>query len=164
MYIAPHHTLEELEQMVVHSHFSARRQRLQIIILAMKAKSHEKIALELNCATNTCVFWIKRYNKFNLEGLENRKPRGKDKMLTPEEENRLRERLKKGPTPQDGCCVLRGPQIQRILKEEFGKVRSLSTVYDLLHALNYTLQTPRPKHYKSQPKQQEEFKKKSRRR
>lgn len=161
MYIAPHHTLEELEQMAAQSHFSAQRQRLQIIILAMKAKSHEKIALELGCATGTCVLWIKRYNQYNLAGLEDKKLLGKKKMLTPEEESRLRERLKKGATPQDHCCVLRGPQIRQILQNEFGKVRGLSAVYDLLHSLNYTLQTPRPQHYKSDPQQQAAFKKKS---
>jgi transposase len=58
--------------------------------------------------------------------------------------------------------VLRGLDVQRILKAEFNKVRSLSAVYELLHSLGYNDLMPRPQHRDADPAAQEAFKKRPR--
>lgn len=103
------------------------------------------------------------YNQENLKGLETRLAPGKEKLLTAEERERLLKRLLAGPRSEDKTCAFRGEDIRRILKEEFGKVRSLSAVYYLLHSLGYALLVPRPKHQKTEVEEQEMFKKNSRR-
>jgi hypothetical protein len=49
---------------------------------------------------------------------------------------------------------LRGVDVQRILANEFGLLRSLSGVYHLLHRLGYSDLRPRPRHRKADPEQQ----------
>jgi transposase len=79
--------------------------------------------------------------------------------LTLQQQDQLKTRLNAGPLEQDGVCALRGVDVQRILAEEFGKVRCLSAVYDLLHAIGYNDLTPRPRHRDADPAAQEAFKK-----
>jgi hypothetical protein len=78
--------------------------------------------------------------------------------LTPEQQVQVCERLEAGPTPADEVCSLRGIDVQRILAEEFGVLRSLAAVYHLLHRLGYSYLTPRPRHRRSNPAAQEQFK------
>lgn len=160
MYVAQHQTLEELTRLAKHSRSSKVRQRLQIIILAKEKKTAKQIASILGYARSTCLVWVSRYNKEGLQGLEDRKAKGRQRALTEEEEQRLRQRLEAGPREEDGCCTLYGKDIQRILQEEFGKHLSLSGVYYILHSQKFSSLIPRPKHHKADQESQEEFKKK----
>lgn len=72
---------------------------------------------------------------------------------------RFCERLDAKPRVQDGVCALRGRDVQRILHEEFGKVRSLSATYCLLHRLGYNDLMPRPRHKNADPAARDAFKK-----
>jgi transposase len=102
---------------------------------------------------------VRRYNAEGLAGLQDKPGRGKSPLLTPAEQERLKQRIAAGPTNEDGVCTLRGKDIQRILDAEFGKVRSLGTVYYLLHQLGYSSLVPRPQHRHANPEAQEDFKK-----
>src|SRR5206468_3040445 len=77
--------------------------------------------------------------------LVDRAGRGRRGPLTPEQDGRLRDRLRAGPTEADGVCALRGADVRRILREEFGVVRSLQATYDLLHRLGFEPLRPRPR-------------------
>jgi transposase len=63
----------------------------------------------------------------------------------------LRDRLRAGPNPADGVCVLRSEDVRRILPAEFGVLRSLQAVYDLLHRLGFGPLRPRPRHPQGDP-------------
>jgi hypothetical protein len=69
--------------------------------------------------------------------------------------------LAAGPTADDHVCALRGVDLQRILAQEFGVVRKLSSVYHLLHALGYSSLVPRPRHEQADPQRQQVFLKRS---
>ena len=56
-----------------------------------------------------------------------------------------------GPRESDGVCTLRGLEAQRILQEEFGVAYTLQGVYDLMHRLNLSCLSPRPRHRKNDP-------------
>ena len=98
-----------------------------------------------------------------VKGLRDKPGRGKPPLLNSGDRECFKQRIDAGPTPEDGVCTLRGKDLQRILKEEFGKVRSLDTVYSLLHQLRYSSLVPRPQHRLADPAAQEVFKKSSRR-
>ena len=72
---------------------------------------------------------------------------------------RLKQRLDAGPLPKGGVCTLRGKDVQRILEQEFGQLRSLNAIYALLHRLGFSSLVPRPQHPQADPDAQEEFKK-----
>jgi transposase len=80
-------------------------------------------------------------------------------LLNAEQEVWLQRRLDEGPTPEDGVCTLRGKDVQRIVEQEFGKVRSLDAIYYLLHKLGYESFQPRPRHQAANSEAQEAFKK-----
>jgi len=91
------------------------------------------------------------------------RPGATTSRLTSSEQEQLKQRIDAGPTAEDGVCTLRGKDIQRILEDEFGKVRSLGTVYYLLHQLGYSSLVPRPQHRQTDPEAQATYKKSFRR-
>jgi transposase len=141
---------------------SARQaRRLRIIILAAEQHTAEDISRQVDLSPRQVQSWVRRYNREGLTGLDDRGGRGPKALLTSEEADRLRARLDAGPDPEDGVCTLRGKDVQRILAEEFGKLRKLGAVYKLLHHLGYASLVPRPEHRRTDPAAQEAFKKSS---
>jgi transposase len=134
-----------------------------MVILALEGYTAPAIARSLSSSRRVCQLWVQRYNEQGLEGLRDKPGRGRPPLLSSAERERFKQRIDAGPTPEDGVCTLRGKDLQRILKEEFGKVRSLDTVYLLLHQLGYSSLVPRPQHRRADPAAQEVFKKSSRR-
>jgi transposase len=106
---------------------------------------------------------VRWYNDGGIASLRDEGGRGRRRPLDDEAQQHLRARLDAGPTDADGgVCTLRGLDVQRILREEFGKVRCLSAVYNLLHAIGYNDLMPRPQHREADPAAQEAFKKSAR--
>jgi transposase len=105
--------------------------------------------------------WVARYNDGGPDALADRPGRGRKRALTDGQEQWLRDRLRAGPTDADGVCTLRGEDVRRILEREFGVVRCLQAVYDLLHRLGFEPLRPRPRHPKADPTAQDRFKKAS---
>jgi transposase len=56
---------------------------------------------------------------------------------------------------------LRGEDVRRILRDEFGVLGSLQATYDLLHRLGFEPLRPRPAHPKGDPAARTAFKKAS---
>jgi transposase len=105
--------------------------------------------------------WIQWYNRGGVEELRNQGGQGRKPTLSESEREKLKERLDGGPLNErdQGVCTLRGRDVQRILREEFGKVRCLSAVYNLLHDIGYNDLVPRPQHKDADPAALEAFKK-----
>ena len=154
-----HHSLVTLEQKEREEKDASRSKRLRIIILALKGFTAPTIALSIGLSRRICQRWIARYNSEGLKGLEDRRGCFTSNPLTPEQEAQFRARLEAGPMPEDEVCSLRGADVRRILKREFGVLRSLAGVYSLLHRLDYSYLRPRSRHRKSDPIAQEAFRK-----
>jgi transposase len=135
--------------------------RLRIIVGAMQQRTAKEISGWLGVSERKVQFWVHRYNEQGVEGLRDRKGGGPKPMLRPEQETRLKARLDAGPLPCDGVCTLRGEDVRRILRDEFGIVRKLGAVYKLLHAMGYSSLAPRPQHRDADPQAQAAFKKSS---
>ena len=106
--------------------------------------------------------WVHRYNAEGLEGLRDRPRPGQPPHLSPDRVEEFKKRVRPGPRPQDGVCALRGVDLQRILREEFGADYSLAGVYFLLHRLGFSSLVPRPQHAQADEQAQADFKKTSR--
>lgn len=158
MYVRDRVALEELERIERKERDAKRAKRLRIVILAMKGWTAPAIAMSTGLSRRACQDCIRRFNEEGLSGLEDRHAGGREAPLTPEQQERMCERLDAGPVDGDGVCSLRGADIQQILAEEFGVLRSLPTVYNLLHRLGYSYLRPRPRHRKADPQAQQEFK------
>lgn len=163
MHVEFHQTPEQLRRLARGQGSGRVAVRMIAVGLAMQGKSAPRIAEELSVARRTVQDWVGWYNQGGVDALHDDGGRGRKPPLDAAEQQRLKTRLDAGPTEADGgVCTLRGQDVQRILANEFGKVRCLSSVYELLGAIGYSSLVPRPQHKDADPAQQEAFKKKLR--
>lgn len=162
MHVEFHDTPQQLRRLARQEVNGRVAVRMLAVALAMEHKTAVRIAGELGVARRTVQDWIAWYNQGGTLALHDEGGRGPKPPLTPEEQQQLKARLDAGPLEHDGVCSLRGRDVQRILAAEFGKLRCLSSVYELLHAIGYNDLMPRPQHRDADPAAQEAFKKRLR--
>jgi len=143
-----------LEQLASREKRADLAKRLRTVLLAsrdlrLRRSRPVPVSATVRCKTG----W-----REGLNGLETRPSRGRKGPLTAEEAERFRWRIEAGALPEDGVCVLRGLDVQQILRQEFGKVCSLDSVYCLLYRLGFSSLVPRPRHPKAGSAAQEGFK------
>ena len=140
MHVESHHTAERLAELVrVEPHAKVAR-RLAAVRLALLGHTAPQIAERVFLSERQVRTWVARYNLGGPDALADRPGRGRKGPLASDQEDRLKDRLRAGPTDPDGVCTLRGQDVRRILVGEFGVLRSLQAVYDLLHRLGFELQ------------------------
>ena len=151
----------ELDQLISKCKDASRRQRLRLIRWSLAGLTAEQVARRSGLCRRQVQNGLRRFNAAGLTGLEDRPGRGRPCPLSVEQQKQFHARLAAGPTADDDVCTLRGEDIQRILREEFGVLRKLSAVYHLLHALGYSSLVPRPRHVQADAARQEHLKKTS---
>ena len=152
-------TKGDLDGLIVKAKVASRRQRLRVIRWALEGLPADEVATQTKLCRRQVQNWVRRFNDEGLSGLDDRPGRGRPCPLSAEQQAQFKARLTAGPTAQDEVCTLRGEDVQRILEQEFGVLRKLSSVYHLLHSLGYSSLVPRPRHAEADPERQELFKK-----
>lgn len=159
VHVEPRHTPEELAELAR----AEPRGRVARRLLAVRAALLGRTAAEAGAGSLLCERqvrnWVARYNAGGPGALADRPRAGRPGPLAPDQEARLAQRLRAGPTEADGVCALRGADVRRILEAEFGVARSLPAVYELLHRLGFEPLRPRPRHPRAGPEAQADFKK-----
>jgi transposase len=161
MHVDAHDTPERLADLIRAEPRARVARRLMAVRLALLGRTAPEIAPQVLLSERQVRAWVARYNADGAAALADRPGRGRKGPLSADDERRLRDRLRAGPTEADGVCALRGEDVRRILREEFGVVRSLQATYDLLHRLGFEPRRPRPRHPKADASAQEAFKKAS---
>lgn len=161
MHVEPHDNPEALATRIRSELVARVARRLMAVRAAMLGRTAGQVAAEVLRSERQVRNCVARYNAEGTDGLADRAGRGRKGPLTPEQEETLKMRLRAGATESDGVCTLRGEDVRRILREEFGVVRSLQAVYDLLHRLGFEVLRPRPRHPAADASAQEAFKKAS---
>jgi transposase len=159
MHVVAHHNADQLRQLARREVSGRMAVRLLAVASAMQKATAPQIAGEFAVSRRAVQDWVRWYNQGGMELLRDEGGRGPKQPLSLSEQQQFKARLDAGPLPEDGVCTLRGLDIQRILKDEFGKVRCLSSVYELLHRLGYNDLVPRPQHIEADPAAQDAFKK-----
>jgi transposase len=159
MHVQSHHSLEQLQTLARRQKQAKLRIRWQAIVLAKKGKTAPQIAGSLGVAPRSVQQWVQNYNRQGVDGLTDRPRSGRPPWLTPDQQQRLRERLDAGPKIEDGVCSLRAADVRQIVEKEFGVLYTLKGVYKLLHRLGYSYLCPRPRHKLADASAQEAFKK-----
>jgi transposase len=163
MHVEARNESAELQRWVRTERNAKQAQRLRLVALAMEGHTSLEIGRWVDLSQRQVQHWVRRYNQGGVDGLKDQLGRGPNPMLAADEVEQLKARIDAGPAPSDGVCTLRGKDVQRILEEEFGKVRKIGAVYKLLHKLGYSSLAPRPQHRYADPAAQEAFKKTCRR-
>lgn len=159
MRVALRCTRGELDGLIAKAKHASRRQRLRVIRWALEGLTADEVATQTKLCRRQVQNWVRRFNCEGLSGLEDRLGRGRPCPLSTEQQAQFKSRLATGPPAKDEVRTLRGEDIQRILEQEFGIPRKLSSVYYLLHSLGYSSLAPRPRHAEADPGRQELFKK-----
>lgn len=159
MRVQPHPTADELADRIRTEPRAKVARRLTAVRLALLGQTAGQIAGQVFLSERQVRTWVARYNAGGPDALADRPGRGRTGPLPADQEGRFRARVQAGPTAADGVCTLRGEDIRRILAAEFGVVRSLQAVYDLLHRLGFEPLRPRPRHPRADPAAQDAFKK-----
>jgi len=161
MHVEPHHTADELADLIRTERRAVVARRLRAIHLALLGDTAPDIAEDLRSSERAVRGWVARYNAGGPVALLDRPGRGRKSPIPADREDELKARLRAGPTAADRVCALRGEDVRRILRDEFGIARSLAATYDLLHRLGFEPLRPRPRHPKASDEQREAFKKTS---
>ena len=158
MYVDDHQSLDELQRLARAIPQRRTWVRFQAVILALQGRSAPEIARALGCSRRGVQSWISRYNQGGPTALRERPRPGRPPRLPGEEHARLVARLEAGPMPEDGVCAFRGPDIRRLLRDEFGVELGRQATYNLLHRLGFSDLMPRPQHPSANDEVQEFFK------
>ena len=159
MLVTPHHTAEQLAELIRAESRAKTARRLTAVRLALLGHTAADAAGRVLLSERQVRTWVARYNAAGTAGLADAAGRGRKPPLDAAQAARLAERLRAGPTPADGVCTLRGEDVRRILREEFGVLRCLQAVYDLLHRLGFEPLRPRPRHPSADAEARAAFKK-----
>ena len=150
-------TIAELEARQKQTKDAYFYRNLRIIVLAKLGWPAPDIGIAVGLSRRVVQQHVYDYNEHGIEALQEQRGAPPEPLLTPEQEQVLVARIKAGPRPEDHVCSLRGKDFQRILRAEFGKRRSLATVYNLLHKMDYSYLRPRPRHELADPVKQQAF-------
>jgi len=159
MHVEPHHTADELAARIRGERSAKVARRLTAVRLALLGQTPEQVGPQVLLSARQVRTWITRYNARGPGGLLDLEGRGRKGPLTAQQQQALNRRVLAGPTQADGVCTLRGEDVRRILEKEFGVLRGLQAVYNLLHRLGLEPSRPRPRHPKGDPASQEAFQK-----
>jgi transposase len=161
MKVELYHTTSELKKLFRKEQNPRLAARIRAVYLALMDKTAPEIGELLGYSRRTVQNWIYAYNRQGIQGLKESSGRGSKSKLNDDQMQWLRQRVEQGPTGDDGICVFHAPDIQRIIKRQFGVSYHVRSVRKLLKRLGYSYVSSRPQHPKGDPKQRETFKKKS---
>ena len=158
MFVADHHTLQQLQDLAQAIPQKRLWRRVQALVLAKQGRTAEDIAEALGCSLRAVKNWVAPSNRGDIAALHERPRSRRPPRWDPQEYPRWKQRLDAPPRPEEGVCTLRGLDLQRLWEQEFGVLRGLQTVSDLLHRINSSSWMPRPQHEQANPEVQEFFK------
>ena len=137
MRVTPRHTAEQLADLIRAE--SRAKPAVRLALLGHTAAAGQVLLSERQVRT-----WVACSNAAGTAGLADAAGRGRKPPRDAAQRVRLAARLRAGPTPADGVYTLRGEDVRRILRGEFGVLRGLQAVSDLLHRLGF--EPLRPSH------------------
>ncbi len=136
--------------------------RLLALANALEGMSRAAAARSAGMDRQTLRDWVIRYNRDGVTGLADDWGEGRPGRLDEGQQAVLKAIVLAGPDREkDGISAWRVSDLCRIVEERFGVRYAESGLTRLLHALDLSWQTPRPRHPKADPAAQEAFKKSS---
>lgn len=149
---------ERLAELIARERNAKQRDRWRAIELALGGMEKLAIAATLARSKSFVEDWVYAYRDGGLEAVRPKRQTGRRPKLPADQESAFLARVDAGPREEDVVCTLRGADLQRILREEFGADYSQRGVYALMKRLNYASLKPRPIHEKHDAARAQAFK------
>ncbi|MCG3180387.1 MAG: hypothetical protein BIFFINMI_02747 [Phycisphaerae bacterium] len=144
--------LDQLRRRIARETNAKQRDRWRAVLLALEGRRTREIMDKLDRSKNFVQRWVYFYRDHGLERVRPLKQPGKAPHLPREQHQALLDRINNSEQ------ILRGQDIVRILKEQFGVSYSLNGAYELLHRLGYQPLRPRPVNPKKQAEEEQRWK------
>ena len=124
------------------------KQRLFIILKAFKIKSSYKIADLADTSHTKVQRWIKRFNKYGIVGLKDKRRDGRPSQLTKQQKEKLENIL---DNPGEFKPGYKTNEIVDKIRKVFGINYTVRHVRRLLHIMGYGRTKGRPEHINKDP-------------
>lgn len=155
-------SIQELQRLCRSEKKAKPMLRLLCAIHRKEEKSIDEIAVFTNMKRRTVHETLKRFVERGIETKDSIKQSGRPPDLTLEQRKKLVQRLEQGPAYNKGG-LWSTKEVQDYIRKEFNVKYTRGYVWELLIAMGFSLQKPRPRHYKSASKEEiQRFKKKLR--
>jgi transposase len=161
-YIASHLTVGVLKEKYQNAQDPVESRRWHLLWKIANGWTIKNSAIAIGINYEYAQKILQKYNKDGEEGVKNkrkdnsRKTKGRQPLLNETQMTKLAEALKNRPS--DGG-IWTGPKVARWIELETGRTKvAKQRGWDYLKKQNYSCQSPRPKHKKGNPMEQEKFK------
>lgn len=154
MDVTPHQLtdLDELRRRIRREANAKQRDRWRAVLLALEGKTTAEIMDKLERSRNFVQRWVYFYRDHGLERIRPLKQTGQPTKLPRGQEQAFLDRIENDPR------ILRGTDIQEILRQQFGATYTLNGAYALLHRLGYEPLKPRPVNPKKKAEDEQAWK------
>jgi transposase len=155
-----HLSVEELKTRYREARDPVERSHYQILWLLARGESAKGAAEITGYSTRWVSEVVRRYNEGGARAMGDRRhqnPGGR--FLLSEDERRELLKALEGPAPDGGLWS--GPKVALWIEQKTGKKTYPQRGWAYLKRLGYSLKSPRPRHRKADPDEQEAFKKTS---
>ncbi|NLF74367.1 MAG: helix-turn-helix domain containing protein [Chloroflexi bacterium] len=156
--LTPHRSTGELARGYRACRDPVERSHWQMVWLVSQGHTCPAVARMMGYRADSVRAVVHRYNTEGPAGLVDRRHTnpGQPPLVADDDREALRERLA-APPPDGGLWT--GPKVAAWLSERLGRPVSPQRAWEVLRAIDYTLQRPRPRAAKADPAAQAAFKK-----
>src|SRR5262249_31940873 len=102
MHVEPHHTADQLADLIRAEPRARVSRRLAAVRLALLGHTAAQVAGQVVLSDRQVRTWVARYNAGGPDALADRPGRGRKSPLAPEQQEQPGDRLRAGPTEADG--------------------------------------------------------------
>ena len=152
--------LERLQEMYKIEQRAKPKIRLLCAIHRKEGKSIDEIAEKTNLKRRTVHAILHRFCSRGIDAKDSIKQEGRPPFLTIGQRKKLVKQLGRGP-PGNKTGLWTTKEVREYIRRRYGVNYTSVHVWELLRVLGFTIQRPRPRHYKhSTEEETERFKKK----
>ena len=161
LHLEPHFSADELKTRYRSSRDPVESRRWQLLWLVCEHTTLTDAAKVVGINYDYAREIVRAYNRDGASGLRNRRkdprPQQSRRLLSPEQMRVLETRLQ---SPPDDGGLWNGPKVAQLIAQVTGASKVWpQRGWDYLKRLEQSLQVPRPRHRKGNPKAQAAFKK-----
>ena len=137
-------SLSRLGKLIDEEKDPAKRNKLLVVWHKKQGRTEEEIQSMLRVPRSTVSHIVRVFRKKGIDGFQRKFPDVQKGYLTKEQEKKLKDKLSKEPMATKEVIVY--------ISNEFGKHYHPNSIPRLLKRLGQSLITPRPRHYKANPR------------
>jgi transposase len=156
-------SIKSLKKRVRLKKYSDIRDRIRVIIFALKGSKDVEIAERLDYSVPWVKKWVSRYKKCGFDGLWDQPKPGAPLKLTEDQVIELYQMILSGPAEDELLSRYRVSDIRDFVSQNWGIDYSPSGMHAVMKRMKLSHVTPRPHHPKNDPSVMEQWKKKPRR-